>query len=334
MQMATSSTEGIWTSPAMTAVLRVVARVGPTHLSVLITGESGTGKEVVARALHRCSTHSAAPMVVVDCAAIAPNLLESELFGHIRGAFTGASESRLGLVARADGGTFFLDEIGELSPAVQVKLLRLLEDGSYRAVGDPTPRSAQIRVIAATNRDLDTAVRTGVFRADLFHRLNGCRVHLPPLRERPEDVRPLLEHHINRFAQELGRAAPTLGRRAAHALQHATWPGNVRQLVNCAQYVASLCEGPVIELSNLPSDLQTLTPEAAIAETAMAEQATPTVADLPYAAAKRQVLDAFEGAYLEALLDRHGGNISASARAAGMDRKTIQRMLKRHTSEG
>ncbi len=326
MPMANPSTEGgIWVSEAMQAVLGIVERVAPTQLPVLITGESGTGKDVIARALHTRSAQTQGRFVVVDCAAIPSTLMASELFGHKRGAFTGAVTDRLGLVDAADGGTFFLDEIGELPPAVQVKLLRLLEDGSYRPVGESTPRTARIRTIAATNQEIGQAVEAKRFRADLYHRLNGCHIHLPPLRDRRADVAPLLAHYLASFGREGAGSRPPLelSEDAAAALQAAPWHGNVRELVNCAHYIASLAEGPVVTMDDLPPGLC----QAPASPSPEVPHTVPV--DLPYKLAKRQVLDQFEAVYVRALLSRHGGNISAAARAAGIDRRSIQRMLKR-----
>ena len=188
-------------SEAMARIREPSPRVGPSDLPVLITGESGTGKEVIARAVHESSHRRSRKLVVVDCAAITPTLMESELFGHIKGAFTGASSTTTGLAAEADGGTLFLDEIGEVPPSVQVKLLRLLEDGTYRSVGDTRSQRVNLRVLAATNRDLDAAMACGDFRPDLYHRLNGVRIHLPPLRDRVSDILPLANH----FIDHLGR---------------------------------------------------------------------------------------------------------------------------------
>jgi DNA-binding NtrC family response regulator len=325
MQTDTPSIDsGVWASGAMQAVLGIVDRVAPTHLPVLITGESGTGKEVIAQAVHARSAVSSGPLVVVDCAAIPPTLMESELFGHKHGAFTGAVRDRRGLVEAADGGTFFLDEIGELPPAVQVKLLRLLEDGSYRPVGESTPRTARIRTIAATNLDIEQAVADGGFRTDLYHRLNGCRIHLPPLRERRADIKPLLTHYLSRLGKERDGPPLHLGEEAAAALLDAHWPGNVRELVNCANFIASLAIGPEVTLEDLPQGLLTTPAQLQIP---VPPQEIPV--DLPYKDAKRQVLDQFEAVYIVALLARHRGNVSAAARDAGIDRRSIQRMLKR-----
>src|SRR4051812_45326595 len=208
----------------------MVARVAPTDLTVMITGESGTGKEVVGRAVHARSRRADAAFVPVDCAAIPANLMESELFGHERGAFTGASTARRGLVEEADGGTFFLDEIAELETSVQTKLLRLLQDHEFRRVGGNKMLKADLRVVAATNRDLEAEVAAGRFREDLFHRLNVVRVRLPSLRERPEDIAPLTDHFLERFRQESGRAILRLSPAVRDRLAAHAWPGNVREL--------------------------------------------------------------------------------------------------------
>ncbi|MSQ01734.1 MAG: sigma-54-dependent Fis family transcriptional regulator [Myxococcales bacterium] len=315
-------------SAALTAVIETIERVAPTELSVLITGESGTGKEVVARALHSSSRRASRPFVPVDCGAIPPNLVESELFGHERGAFTGAESERRGLVEEADSGTFFLDEIGDLDATAQTRLLRLLQEGEFRRVGSNRLRKVDLRVVAATNRPLEDAVAAGRFRADLFHRLNVVRIHLPPLRERLTDVPVLVRHFVARFRAEGGRAPmavgePLLARFAGH-----TWPGNVRELANVCRYLAGLASGPEALISDLPPGFGGDVERGANAPTAT----TPPAGvrhDLPYAEAKRLWLDPFDEAYFHALLAAHDGNISAAARAADIDRKTVQRFLKR-----
>jgi DNA-binding NtrC family response regulator len=314
---------------------QLVGRVGPTDLSVLITGESGTGKEVVAKALHASSKRSRKPFVPVDCAAIPANLMESELFGHERGAFTGASGRRKGLVEAADGGTFFLDEIGEMSADVQVKLLRLLQERQFRRVGGTDILSADLRVVAATNRELEKMVREGGFREDLFHRLNVVHLHLPPLRTRREDVPVLLQHFIERFTAEAGRPSLRMGAGVVEVLTAYDWPGNVRELVNCARFVSSLAPGPELRLADLPPRLRSLAsgPRAPEAAAAAEQGSAPGVTiryDLPYKKAKRLWLEVFEFAYVSRLLQDHGGNVSHAARAAGIDRKSIQRLMKRN----
>jgi DNA-binding NtrC family response regulator len=321
----------VGSSAAMERLRRMVARVAGTDLSVLITGESGTGKEVVARALHQASLRSAKPFVPVDCAAIPPNLMESELFGYEKGAFTGASSRRAGLVESAREGTFFLDEVGELEAGSQVKLLRLLQEGAYRPVGATVEKQVNLRVLAATNRQLEERIAEGGFRADLFHRLNVVRLHLPPLRDRPEDVAVLLRHFLDRFSAESGRPPLILGASIAATLAAYAWPGNVRELVNCARYVANLAPGPELTLNDLPPRLRAALGQIQEVQPSASSQAMGVGVryELPYKEAKRAWLSIFEFAYVQHQLQAHDGNVSRAARACGMDRKSIQRLLKR-----
>lgn len=324
----------IGSSAPMQRLRSMIQRVAGTDLSVLITGESGTGKEVVARAVHECSLRSRAPFVPVDCAAIPAKLMESELFGYEKGAFTGATSQRKGLVESARGGTFFLDEIGELEPGSQVKLLRLLQEGSYRRVGSNVESKVALRVLAATNRPLEERIRQGAFREDLFHRLNVVRLHLPPLRERPGDVPELLRAFLERFAQQAERPVPELPQPMAETLAAYRWPGNVRELVNTAQYLASLAPGPVLRVQDLPQRLRASLskPSENLSSPQDAGAAAPNLAiryDLPYKQAKRVWVELFDYAYFGRLLAEHDGNLSQAARSAGIDRKSIQRYLKR-----
>ena len=310
-------------SEAMARIRQTISRVRPSDLPVLITGESGTGKEVIARAVHESSHRSSRKLVVVDCAAITPTLMESELFGHIKGAFTGASSTTTGLAAEADGGTLFLDEIGEVPPSVQVKLLRLLEDGTYRSVGDTRSQRVNLRVLAATNRDLDAAMACGDFRPDLYHRLNGVRIHLPPLRDRVSDILPLANH----FIDHLGRPDLRLSSEAQDRLLGGTWPGNVRELLNCMRYVTSLVSGDTVTPADLPATVQA---NGGIRDGTPASLESVSVdLSMTYKDAKRAWLDRFEDAYVTAMLEAHNGNVSAAANQAGMDRRSIQRILKR-----
>ena len=307
----------------MVRIRRTISRVGPSDLPVLITGESGTGKEVIARAVHECSHRRSRKLVVVDCAAITPTLMESELFGHIKGAFTGASSTTTGLAAEADGGTLFLDEIGEVPPSVQVKLLRLLEDGTYRSVGDTRSQRVDLRVLAATNRDLDAAMACGDFRPDLYHRLNGVRIHLPPLRDRVNDILPLANH----FIDHLGRPELRLSPEVEDRLLRGPWPGNVRELLNCMRYVTSLVSGDTVTPADLPATVQA---NGGIRDGTPASPESVSVdLSMTYKDAKRAWLDRFEDAYVTAMLEAHDGNVSAAADQAGMDRRSIQRILKR-----
>jgi len=331
----TSSSPIVGESAAMQRLRELVERVGPTDLGVLITGESGTGKEVVAQALHQSSGRVKRPFVPVDCAAIPANLMESELFGHERGAFTGATGRRKGLVEAADGGTFFLDEIGELDPQTQVKLLRLLQERQFRRVGGTELLEVNLRVIAATNRHLEKMVKGGEFREDLYHRLNVVQVHLPSLRKRPEDIPLLLKHFIERFCIETGRPVLRLSTAVVEALTAYDWPGNVRELVNCARYVSSLAPGPEVRLADLPPRVRggtatRFTPAPPAAGVSAAGSLPGIRYDLPYKKAKRLWLEVFEYSYISQLLKAHTGNISHAARSAGIDRKSIQRLMKRN----
>jgi DNA-binding NtrC family response regulator len=317
-------------SVALREVFSVLERVARTELTVLVVGETGTGKELVSRALHQRSRRKTGPFVVFDCGAVAANLVESELFGHERGAFTGAVASRAGVFEQADGGTLFLDELGELPLDLQPSLLRVLEQREVRRVGDRKVRAVDVRVVAATNRDLLEMVREGTFREDLYYRLNVVEIPLPPLRERVEDLRLLTEHLI--------RTAPF-----DHTVRGCTdevyalfedyaWPGNIRQLRNTVLRCLPFCDGDLIDLHALPEGLAGVPRPDPPADDA---PAGPEGLPLPDTAlslkeAKEQLVARFEQRYLEDLLERSEGNISRAARSAGVDRKTIARLLKRH----
>jgi len=238
--------------PKMQAVLELVTQVGPSKASVLITGESGTGKELIAEAIHLASPRAKAPFVRLHCAALSESLLESELFGHERGAFTGAVGRREGRFRQADGGTLFLDEIGEISPAVQVKLLRFLQEKTFERVGGNETLKVDVRVIAATNRDLQAEIKKGAFREDLFYRLNVVTVELPPLRERRGDIPALASFFVRRYAAENGKTIDTFADDALETLLEYGWPGNVRELENVVERAVVLCDGPRIEKKHLP----------------------------------------------------------------------------------
>src|SRR5881296_3602179 len=240
--------EIVGNSPALLALLKQAVRVAPTDATVLISGETGTGKELVARAVHERSTRRGRPLVKVNCGAISAGLVESELFGHVKGAFTGALERRLGRFEVADGGTIFLDEIGELPLDTQVKLLRVLQEGEFEPVGASTPSRADVRVIAATNRDLEDAVRSGRFRADLFYRLNVFPIHTPPLRERVEEIPQLVTFFVGRFARRFANAAERVSSETMDRLVNYSWPGNVRELQNVVERAVVLATGPTLEI--------------------------------------------------------------------------------------
>lgn len=242
-------------APAMQEVFRSIGRLARSSMTVLITGESGTGKELVARALHQHGPRADKPFVALNTSAIAAELLESELFGHERGAFTGAESRRIGRFEQADGGTLFLDEIGDMSPALQTRLLRVLAESEFYRVGGQTSISVDVRVIAATNQDLARAVREGRFREDLYHRLNVMRINTPPLRQRREDIPMLLNHYLADAGKELGAPAKSLNNDAIEILKGYDWPGNVRQLVNATRRLTVTAPGSVITAPDIPEDL-------------------------------------------------------------------------------
>jgi two-component system nitrogen regulation response regulator GlnG len=242
-------------APAMQEVFRSIGRLAGSSMTVLITGESGTGKELVARALHEHSPRAKKTFVALNTSAIASELLESELFGHERGAFTGADSRRIGRFEQADGGSLFLDEIGDMSPALQTRLLRVLAESEFYRVGGQTPIKVDVRVIAATNQDLARAVKESRFREDLFHRLNVIRINTPPLRQRREDIPQLLSHYLSEAAEEIGTPVKAIDAEALDALQSYAWPGNVRQLVNASRRLTVTAPGGVITALDIPDDL-------------------------------------------------------------------------------
>ncbi|MCA9553184.1 MAG: sigma 54-interacting transcriptional regulator [Myxococcales bacterium] len=285
--------------------LELLTRVAPQDGTVLLLGETGTGKEVLARALHEASTRAAGPYVVVDCGAVAPALLESQLFGHRRGAFTSAVDDQLGAFEAADGGTVFLDEIGELPVDLQPKLLRALEARTVRRLGEVTDRRVDVRFVAATHRDLSEMMAAGTFRADLYYRLAVIRVDVPPLRARPEDIPRLAE----RFVADLSGGARALAPDAYAVLSQYDWPGNARELRNVLERAVAVTARPRIHAQDLFED------------------AAP--GPLSFADAKNKVVNAFERRYATALLARHHGNVSAAAKEAGLSRPALYALLRR-----
>ncbi len=325
-ELAQQYGELIGSAPSMRELYRIMDRVAPTDATVLINGESGTGKELVARALHKHSHRSKGPFIALNCSALPADLIESELFGHVRGAFTGADRDRQGLFEAAQAGTLFLDEIGELQAAAQAKLLRALEERTVTPVGATTPRPVDVRVIAATHRMLDQMASAGEFREDLLYRLKVIAVTLPPLRERREDIIPLALHFIADLSKRHSRPALELSNAARAALLGYPWPGNVRELRNALERAVVLAEGERLEISDLPPH---------ITEKAVALPAAEAVAmDIPFMQAHERAVDAFDRAYLTAALEKHGGNVSATARFLGMHRQSLQKMLRRLLSDG
>jgi len=306
--------ELIGSSSAMQAVRTLVTRVAATDVGVLVTGESGTGKEIVARALHRLGPQSSGPFVAVNCAAIPEALLESELFGHAKGAFTDAKGQRRGLFVEADGGTLFLDEIGEMPMSMQVKLLRALEERAVRPVGANTTVPFRVRVIAATNRDLDALVQEQQFREDLYYRIHVVHVEVPPLRARAGDVLELAAEFLRRAARRQGKPVATLSAAAAERLLAYTWPGNVRELLNCIERAVALAQFEEIKVEDLPERIR-------------GYEAKPLV--MTADADELVTLDELQRRYVVRVLDAVGGNKSLAARVLGVDRTTLYRMIAR-----
>jgi DNA-binding NtrC family response regulator len=314
-------------SPAMRQVYSVIDRVAGSSVDVLITGETGTGKELVARSIHRRSRRSAGPFVPVDCGAIPDTLLESELFGHERGAFTGADARRMGLIEFADGGTLFLDEVGELPLAVQAKLLRVLQERRVRRVGARQENAVDVRVVAATSRNVDEMVARGEFRRDLFYRINVVRIDLPPLRVRGDDIGLLAEAFAHRAAQEMGRGTAGLSADAYQVLRSYHWPGNVRELQNAVRRAIAMTQDPTAGVDDLPDEIVSVSGRMAGDGTADA------TADGFFAQRARHMAQ-FERQYLSDLLARHAGDVSAAARDARIPRGTLYRLMKGHGLDG
>ena len=317
----------------MVRLRRRLQQVANTPLPVLLTGETGTGKEVAARTLHDLSDRQG-PFIPVDCAALSQQLVETELFGHERGAFTGANNRREGLIHAARGGTFFLDEVGELPMHTQTRLLRLLEQGTYRPVGDQRERTADIRVVAATWRNLRQCVADGTFREDLYHRLSIVELRMPSLRERVDDLDMLLDVFMEEAAEAAGRMVPVLDPNVRVHLRRWPWPGNIRELRNVASYLAAMTQGGRVRMEDLPATLHRPPPEVPDARMGAGLSQDDCRIDLPYMEARRLFLDDFQQRYITAILEAHEGNVSGAARAAGMDRRSIQRILKRASTAG
>jgi DNA-binding NtrC family response regulator len=298
-------------------VLKLAETVGPSGSTILISGESGTGKEVLARYIHDLSERADRSFVSINCGALPESLLESELFGHVRGSFTGAVRDKEGMFVAARGGTFFLDEVGEMTPATQVKLLRVLQEREVIPVGATEPVPVDVRIVAATNRDLEEEIRRGGFRSDLFYRLNVITLHLPPLRDRPEDVPVLAEHFLDKFSASRGREALPLSPEALSALQAYDWPGNVRELENALERAAVLTGGERIEPASLPPRITE-------------RQAQPLVAA---PTPPNPTLEIIERAYIHWVLQSEHGNKTRAAEVLGIDPSTLYRKLQRYGVE-
>ena len=288
-------------------VLGEIEKAAASTATVLVLGESGTGKELVARAVHYSSGRASAPFVPVNCGAIPEKLLESELFGYVKGAFTGAHESRAGFFQTADGGTIFLDEVNEMSPAMQVKLLRVLQDKQVCMVGARRTQKINVRIVASSNKDLRGLVKKGAFREDLFFRLNVVSIKVPPLRERPEDIALLISHFAAKFADELGKATPAFSDETLQVLMNYSWPGNIRELENLIQRLVIMMDDKTIEVPDLPSIMRFSAMSVSVPFRSLAEE---------------------EAAYVRMVLASVGGNKSRAAEILHIDRKTLREKLK------
>jgi DNA-binding NtrC family response regulator len=306
---STESSHGIiGSSKAMKPVFRAIEKTAKTSATVLITGESGTGKELVARAIHYSSPRASAPFVPVNCGGIPEGLLESELFGFVKGAFTGATESRSGFFQTADGGTIFLDEISETSLSMQVKLLRVLEDKTVYMVGSRSPQEVDVRIIAATNKDLANLVKKGEFREDLFYRLNVLTLAIPPLREREDDILLLVEHYAEKFSREFDKLPVSFSDKTLEVLNNYYWPGNVRELQNVVQRLIVMAEGPSIGVPDLPSLMRFSALQGSGLDKTLAE---------------------VEVEHIQRVCASVDGNKTLAAKILGIDRKTLREKLKK-----
>jgi len=337
-QQLGQTTEWVGPSVALKQIRDQVLRVGPTYATILIRGESGVGKELVARAIHDSSQRSAGPFVAINCAALTSTLLESELFGHEKGAFTGASDRKIGRFEQAAGGTIMLDELGEMSSEIQAKFLRVLEGKAFERVGGSKPIQVDVRVIAATNRDLEQAVRDGEFRSDLYFRLRVIELTVPALRQRPDDIMPLALYFLEQFRAKSGRGPSGFSPRAQQAMMKYQWPGNVRELRNCVERAFVLANGPLAEPEDLAlSYLQipgqsantlsvnTLSVNINSTDTSMTN-ATTTMHPTEY---QEKTIEAMEQQHIEATLEHTGGQKNRAAAILGIERSTLDRKLKK-----
>jgi DNA-binding NtrC family response regulator len=301
-------------SPEMHRIMRLVQQVAQNEATVLIEGESGTGKELMARYIHHSGLRASGPFVAINCGALPENLLESELFGHVKGAFTGAIKDKKGLFEVADGGTLFLDEIGETSPGFQVKLLRVLEDGTFRRVGGTTEHRVNVRIIAASNKDLASLVPKGQFRRDLYYRLKVIPIYLPPLRKRVADIKPLAEHFVFLYGNRMGRRHSSLSEEAINRLETHTWPGNVRELENAIERALIFCQGEEIQPSDLPL-----------------EACMPLVEGFePAENFGDMSMETMEQVHIRKVLENCQWNRSRAARVLGIGYNTLWRKMKRY----
>ncbi|UCH53573.1 MAG: nitrogen regulation protein NR(I) [Pseudomonadota bacterium] len=324
--------EIIGSAASMQEVFRAIGRLSGSNLSVLINGESGTGKELVARALHNHSPRADKPFIAINIAAIPSELLESELFGHEKGAFTGATTQRKGWFEQAHGGTLFLDEIGDMPAELQTRLLRVLQDGRFYRVGGHDQINSDVRIIAATNQDLEGRVRDGKFREDLFHRLNVIRIHLPPLRERREDIPALAQHFLKKSAQELGGEPKRLAPETDQYFGELPWPGNVRQLENTCRWLTVMAPGQTVRVDDLPPELRATAADRQSGQDW--EQGLRDLVETQLARGESEIFKdinaRFERVLMEAALKHTGGRKQDAAKRLGWGRNTLTRKLQEH----
>ena len=310
----------IGNSEAITQVFDFIRKISNTPVNVLITGESGTGKELVAQCIHANSKRSHKSFVPLNCGGLPEPLIESEIFGHTKGAFTDAKQDRVGLIEHAKGGTFFLDEIGELPMPLQVKFLRVLEDHKIRRLGSNEEIEIDIRLISATNRNIEALIKEGKFREDLFYRINTFEIHLPPLRERQGDIQLLAHHFLNDFVETSEKAIQGISTEAMDVLCDYHWPGNVRELMHVMERAVALSDADTIQLEDLPENLITQTEDTIVS----------AQINLPFQDAKDAVIENFEQTFTDRLLKAHNGNVSRAARKNGTDRRTLQRLISKY----
>jgi DNA-binding NtrC family response regulator len=316
----------IGSSPQMQAVYRLIAQCAPTNSTVLLTGESGTGKEVIARAIHYNSLRKDKPFVPVDCNSLSENLLESELLGHVKGAFTGAISAKKGMFEIADSGSLFLDEIGNFAMSIQAKLLRVLQEREFRAVGDTRTQTANFRLITATNKDLKAMVAAGTFRDDLYYRINIFPIHVPALRERKEDIPALAYHFLKVFSGELGKKITDISEGAMSALVNYGWPGNVRELENVLQRAAILTSDNVIRQAHLVNII-----DPALTQASLSVPRTGDELKRIKKAMREKSVEEIEKQFVIQALKRNGWNVTKSAEETGMQRPNFQALMKKYT---
>lgn len=310
-------------SLAMTQVFESIRKIAETDISVLVSGASGTGKELIAQSIHAHSRRAQGAFVPINCGALPEHLVESEIFGYEKGAFTGAARSKPGLLEEADGGTFFMDEIGELPLPLQVKFLRVLEDGRFRRLGSNQEREVNVRLVCATNRDLEQQVEEGEFREDLFYRINTFPIHLPPLRERRDDIPLLADHYLQRYAEKNDREVSVISPEAMHMLMAHEWRGNVRELQNVIERALVLASDDTVRPRDLP-------PTISAEEGGAVDDHPGFYLHLPFKEAKERLVEEFEKRYIADVLKRFKGNVSRSAEQIGIDRRSLHRLLAKY----